>query len=333
MMDEAETVFATVEEQNPENVDQIKRGWEEALCDVRKVLHAGVDMRVAYNPLIWRVTRYPVGLRLLSGPWGSYAIIEFSTPNGIIYFDCFSYGEAKHGVLAHEIAHIIDDKHWKLDKQVLIRESEVYVTREQRAELIAFTAFPLGILHANRSLIESTTQFIGYRPADLKEFLEPFVFIETLGRMGMPRTDDLPLFFREMKNTVEVPIERLLGSYISTNLYSLAGLVTSPGLNTSNSYGIKQSAGLYQSRQLLCDHLMGKLSSQELIQHLLALNYTTTIDGSICGYRPMEQIPLHLTDTHVISTMLDTLPQGPWECYNDMRRALEMILEHCVDLA
>jgi hypothetical protein len=71
MMDEAETVFATVEEQNPENVDRIKRGWDEALCAVRKVLHAGVDMRVAYNPLIWRVTRYPVGLRLLSGPWGS----------------------------------------------------------------------------------------------------------------------------------------------------------------------------------------------------------------------------------------------------------------------
>jgi hypothetical protein len=36
MMDEAETVFATVEEQNPENVDRIKRRWEEALCDLNR---------------------------------------------------------------------------------------------------------------------------------------------------------------------------------------------------------------------------------------------------------------------------------------------------------
>ncbi|MCJ7445225.1 MAG: hypothetical protein MUO26_12010 [Methanotrichaceae archaeon] len=133
MLSDLETTIATIEQQNLKLITGIKERWQRAFEEASTLLKWNDQLIVEYNPAIWRISRYPVGLRLFSYPWKNVCIFEFGTPNYAFPFDCFESEEAKLGVMLHEIAHFIDDCYWDFDLRNVTIESRNYVTREQRA--------------------------------------------------------------------------------------------------------------------------------------------------------------------------------------------------------
>ncbi len=146
MLSDLESAMALVEGQELEAVSAVKDGWQQALEDASKILKWPEGFTIQYNPAIWRGSRYTVGIRLLSNPFDDILIFEFSTPNYVLPFDCFASPNAKVGVMLHEIAHRIDDARWGFDLRGLRREAGDYITREQRAELLAFACCAAGSL-------------------------------------------------------------------------------------------------------------------------------------------------------------------------------------------
>jgi len=129
--------------------------------------------------------------------------------------------------MVHEIAHFIDDHRWNFDLPALIRESREYITREQRAELLAFVGAPCSIFHANQSLVESTMQGLGLPKEKFQQEIRAMAAAETLGRIGMERSGDLVKFYEEI-GELGLPAHRILEEYLSTHAFSLAGLTTYP---------------------------------------------------------------------------------------------------------
>jgi hypothetical protein len=136
MLNEMENAIVFIEKQSPEIISRVKDDWHLAFEEASKVLSCPEKFIVEYNPAIWRVSRHPVGIRLVSSLWGTYFIFEFATPNLNLPFDCFEAMEAKTGVMVHEIAHLIDDRRLGFDLERLAADSSEYITREQRAEQI-----------------------------------------------------------------------------------------------------------------------------------------------------------------------------------------------------
>lgn len=112
MLSDMESAIAFIEKQDTGIISNIKDEWRSALEEASKLLPCPEKLLVEYNPAIWRVSRHPVGIRLVSSPWGTYFIFEFAAPNNMLAFDIFDSMEAKTGVMAHELAHLIDDKRW-----------------------------------------------------------------------------------------------------------------------------------------------------------------------------------------------------------------------------
>jgi hypothetical protein len=153
MLSDLEAAIVSVEGQDPIKVLGVKDAWEKARAKASSIIYWPDKLIVQYNPAIWRISRFPVGIRLFSSPWSRVFVFEFASPNSRLPFDCFPNEDAKLGVMVHELAHFIDDNAWNFDLPALVRESREYVTREQRGELLAFAGAPCSIFHANQSLI------------------------------------------------------------------------------------------------------------------------------------------------------------------------------------
>lgn len=329
MLSDMESAIALVEDQDPETISKVKDSWHLALAESSKVLSWPDRLIVEYNPAIWRISRHPVGIRLISSPWEKIFIFEFATPNFVIPFDCFPSIESKTGVMFHEIAHLIDDRRWGFDLRKLARDSSEYVTREQRAELLGFSGNPLGIFEANKALIESTMKKLGYDPAELGEYLMPLAAVETLGRIGMERSDDIVGFYAEIEANV-FPVHTVLEEYLAMNVFSLAGLTTEPGQNDSDAHGIKRSRDLASARVWLCEYLKGNIGIRNLEKKLGDLNYKVKIDPAIQGYNPVSSIDLKhldpvLAEKNISSAIQIFQYEVPWKCFEDLLEALEKI--------
>lgn len=322
MLSDMEAAIVFVEKQDLEGVSKVKDAWQMALGEASRVLSWSDKLLVEYNPGIWRVSRHPVGIRMVSAPWGKFFIFEFASPNLVLPFDCFDSGEAKTGVMVHEVAHLIDDRRWGFDLRSLAVESLEYVTREQRAELLAFAGYPLGIFEANRALIGATAKKLGI---ELGEYLWPLAAVETLGRIGVCRSDDLVGFYGDIEYS-GVPVHRVLEEYLATNVFSLAGLTTGPDLNNSNAYGIKRSKDLASARALLCGYLKGKMDRMELEGKLAKLNYK--VGDSSEGYNPLSCIDFKHLNLEASKKNISLAREAfrdisPWKCFDDLRKALE----------
>lgn len=328
MLSDMESAIAFIEKQDIEIISRIKDEWNLALKEASKVLPRPEKLLVEYNPAIFRVSRHPVGIRLVSSPWGNYFIFEFATPNNMLPFDIFESTQAKTGVMVHELSHLIDDKRWGFDLTKLIEDSSEYVTREQRAELMGFASCPVGIFEANRALIESTIKKLGYESEALGSYIKPLAAVETLGRIGMQRSDDLVRFYAEIEAVF--PIHRVLEEYLSTNVFSLAGFVTSPELNKSSVYGIKKVRDLSLARDFFCEYLKGKISINELEEKLEKLNYKMKVDSGIQAYNPLNCINfLHfnseIAKKNIASALNIFMIDAPWRCFEDLQNALKEI--------
>jgi len=100
----SERAAAAVENIDEKLLAKIKESWENALEQVLEDFDFKREIYLEYNPLIWHVSKYPIGIRVYRSIPGVITIIEFSTPNRIIPFDIFSSFESKRAVIAHEIA-------------------------------------------------------------------------------------------------------------------------------------------------------------------------------------------------------------------------------------
>jgi hypothetical protein len=328
MLSDLETTIAIIEQQDIELIASIKEGWQWALEKALGLLKWNDQLVVEYNPAIWRISRYPVGLRLFSYPWKNVFIFEFGTPNHVFPFDCFESKEAKFGVMLHEIAHFIDDDYCGFDLRSVIEESRNYVTREQRAELLAFCSYPQGIFEANKSLITATIRNANLDPMDADDLLA-FSAIETLGRIGMNRSDNLINFFRELDDKGTF-ICGILENYVSNYVFSLAGLTPCPDLNESKNFGIKKSRVLAFVTRRLNEYLRKRIDLSSLEDSLKSLNYKVHAEGAISDYNPLRCIDFRFLDVELAESNISPAKlvfdeTSSWNCFADLGEALERI--------
>ena len=269
MLSDMESAMALVEGQKLEAVSSVKDEWQQALEEASKILKWPDRFIVQYNPAIWRRSHYPVGMRLLSDPFKDYLIFEFATPNYILPFDCFELGMAKTGVMLHEFSHLIDDDRWGFDLGSLAIEAGEFITREQRAELLAFACCPIGVFEANLALIKSTARMLD---VELGEHSKALAAVETMGHAGLAGEADPIEVFKETQGA-GIPADRILEHYLCTFAFSLAGLTTTPDLNESNGLGIKRSKDLMQANKWLCQHLRDEIDLPELQELLEGAGY------------------------------------------------------------
>jgi hypothetical protein len=248
MLSDLERAMALVEGQEQQEVSAVKDRWQEALDDASKMLKCSDRFMVQYNPAIWRGSRYVVGMRLLSGPWAEHLIFEFATPNYVLPFDCFEPPMAKIGVMLHELAHLIDDARWGFDLDSLAKEAGEFVTREQRAELLAFACCPIGAFEANLALIQATARMLG---VELGQHGKVLAAVETTGHAGLVREVDPVEVYREIQ-AEGILVDRILEEYLCTFVFALAGLAAVPDQNLRRDLGIKRSRDLTKANEWLC---------------------------------------------------------------------------------
>ncbi len=289
MLSDLESAMALVEGQELEAVSSVKDWWHQAMEEASTILKWPERFVVQYNPAIWRGSRYVVGMRLLSDPFAELLIFEFATPNYILPFDCFSEAGAKKGVMLHELAHLVDDDRWGFDLQGLRKEAGQYVTREQRAELLAFACSPLEVYQANLALVHSTAWMLG---VDLGQHAKALAAVETAGHAGLPRTVDPIDIYREIQ-AEGIPVDKILEAYLCTFVFSLAGLASVPGDNLREDLGIKRSKDLTQANEWMCRHLRGEMDYSELQDLLEGVGY---YGFSQKNYDPLSCLDLSCID-------------------------------------
>lgn len=321
-----EKAIAYIEQQEFEIISTIKESWLLAFEKALTILPWSDVFLVEYNPNIWRILRHPVGIRMILSPLGKYIIFEFATPNHALPFDCFDAHTAKIGVMVHEIAHLIDDLRWDFDFKSLAVESREYVSREQRAELLAFAGCPLGIFEANKALIRATINRLGYDQAEFQGFLNLLAAVETLGRLGMNRGDDIIELYKYIENK-DIPVHMILREYLATNVFSLAGFTTGPDLNMSTEHGIKKSKDLTLARIMLCEYLDGKIDHKSFKEKLEKLHYKVRVDSAIQDYNPLNCIDFdHLNQEKAKKNISEALKvfqdKTPWKCFYDLQKVL-----------
>jgi hypothetical protein len=289
MLSDLESAMAMVEGQKLDAVSAVKDEWQMALEEASKILKWPEGFIVQYNPAIWRGSRYPVGMRLLSDPFADHLIFEFATPNYVLPFDCFLPSRAKVGVMLHEFAHLIDDERWGFDLGSLAKEAEDFITREQRAELFAFACCPMCIFEANLAMIESTARMLGVR---LREHAKALAAAETMGHAGLAGDTDPVEVFRRVQ-AQGIPADKVIEEYLCTFAFSLAGLTTIPDKNESQGLGIKRSEDLEQANRWLCRHLRGEMDLQKLQELLESIGYYAFSDE---GHDPLSCLDLAYID-------------------------------------
>jgi len=328
MLSDLETTIAIIEQQNIELIADIKERWQWAFEEALRLLKWDDQLVVEYNPAIWRISSYPVGLRLVSYPWKKVFIFEFGTPNCVFPFDCFESKDAKLGVILHEISHFIDDVHCGLDLRGMIEDSRNYVTREQRAEFLAFCSYPQGIFEANKSLITATIRNSNLDRMDADDLIA-FSAIETLGRIGMGRSDNLIKFFKEFKEK-GIFVDEILEKYVSNYVFSLAGLTPCRDLNESKIFGIKKSRALALATRRLTEYLRNGIDLSLLEDSLKRLDYKVHADIAILGNDPSKCIDFRFLDIDLAERIVSQArlafdKTSSWNCFDDLREALENI--------
>jgi hypothetical protein len=320
MLSDLESAMALVEGQELEVVSSVKDWWHQAMEEASKILKWPERFVVQFNPAIWRGSRYVVGMRLLSDPWSDLLIFEFATPNYVFPFDCFSEAGAKKGVMLHELAHLADDNRWGFDLRGLRKEAGQYVTREQRAELLAFACSPIDVYQANLALVQSTAWTLG---VDLGQHAKALAAVETAGHAGLPRKVDPIDVYRELQ-AEGIPVDRVLKAYLSTFVFSLAGLAAVPDDNLREDLGIKKSRDLTQANEWLCRHLRGELDYTELQELLEGVGY---YGFSQKDYNPFSCLDLSCVDRKAAGENVNRarIYFGEESCFEDLRRAVEKL--------
>ncbi len=119
-------------------------------------------------------------------------------------------------------------------------------------------------------------------------------------------------------------------AYISTYVFSLAGLTGSPSLNESKDYGIKKSKSLSLATRSLYEYLGKRIDLPSLEFSLKKLYYKVQTDIVISGYNPLSCIDFSLLNFELAKRNLSRARRvfnksSHWNCFNDLGEALEKV--------
>ena len=320
MLSELESAMAMIEARDQKEVLEVKDGWQEAMEGASEILSWPDSFVIQYNPATWRSHRYVVGMRLVSYPWDELTVFEFTTPNGMLPFDCFGQKFAKVGVMLHEIGHLVDDARWGFDLEALAQDSEEFITREQRAELFAFACHPVAAFEANLALVESTTRLLGI---NLGRHSKTMAAIETMGHAGLAGDAD-PIEILKGIQDLGFPVDRILEGYLAVFSFSMAGLTTVPEMNCSRGLGIKRSECLERANWYLCQYLRDEIDLDELQENLIGMDYLAFSEE---GYDPLECLDFGYVNREKAKENLSQARKyfGEEPCFEDLLRSVEAL--------
>lgn len=244
-------------------------------------------------------------------------VFDFATPNNTLQFDCFGPDKAKLGVMLHEIAHMLDDERWGFDLGGLKEEAREFITREQRAELLAFACSPVAVFEANLALIRSTARMLD---VDLGEHDLALAAVETAGHAGLAGTVD-PIAVSNEIQSKGFAVDMVLEHYLSNFVFSLAGLATAPDGNKHEGIGIKRSEDLSKAGTWLCRYLRHEIDLPELEEMLGGAGYFAFIEE---GYDPLSILDFSCIDRDLAMQNISSA-QRYFEtdtCFSDLYRAV-----------
>lgn len=275
--------------------------------------------RIVYNAATWYQFNNPALI------FPAEREMRFSTPNAHIPFDYYPSVAAKCGIMGHNFAYLADiEEYYPFHFPLFLWEQKDYVTPLQRANLRAAHFMPDALVEVTR---EGLRSFLKVRGAEqgMEDYEEPLVTMETLGLLGVPRRDDMLLFFKELSEAREVTFR----SFLETPyIFAFAGLATPPALNDNKEFGIRSREELTNVKVLVGSYVNAELTYEELSTRLNRAGYVTTSAGG--GYKPETSVDLRWVNLDsamerlkkVIAEYEHKAAHSSYYCYDDMAEAL-----------
>jgi hypothetical protein len=309
------------ETQDADEISRIKSEWQKALKQLEKFLDRKLNVDIEYYPSKWREERAGVGIT-------DTGIMWFSTPNIQVNFDSYNSFKSKLFAVAHEkFGHVADkEEYYGGSWDEYLDEYQTFVTPDQRTNLRVAHVIPNELYTAQIELVKRRFKILKRNFAELGKYLIPLALIETLGRMGMRRNDDIPKLLLKIQKVTELPMDNFW--------YCFAGLSTPPRLNGSKRYGIKKIYELENVQNAIARYLRKKITHIEMSRILEQSNYKTKIH---VGYKP--EYSVGLTGINNLELALENVskPSSYWEMVamhhntyhapQDMANALRSIQE------
>jgi hypothetical protein len=305
-------------------IAKVKTEWDEAFHIMLKYYEADVftSYRIEYNASVWYQFNNPALI------FPAEREMRFSTPNAQITFDYYPSLAAKCGIMAHNFAYLADiEEYYRYNFPMFLWEQKEYVTPLQRANVRAAQFMPDALVEVTREGLRSFLKARG-KEIGLGTYEEPLVILETLGLMGMPRSDDIVRFFKEWYET-NAPV---FDTFLETpSIFSFAGLATPPALNAEKKYGIRRRDDLTHVKMLMSHYVRAEMTYEELSRELETLGYTTIIDR----YKLEDSVDLRWVKLDaalervkkVIGDYEHKAAHSSYYCYADMAHALRSIYE------
>lgn len=309
-----------------QSIAQLKTDWADAFRIVRNYYEADVFTRytIEYTPSVWYHFKNPALI------FPAEHEMRFSTPNARLPFDYYPSLGAKCGILAHNFAYLADiEEYYPYNFSMFLWEQREYISPLQRANVRAAQFMPDALIAVTR---EGLRSFLKARDtaSGIGTYEEPLVILETLGLLGMPRSDDIIGFFDELNESHGA----FLDTFLETPyIFSFAGLATPPALNDDVTYGIRRREGLMQVKTLLNRYVHAELTSAEVRRALDMAGCTTTIVER--HYHPEDAVDLRWVKLDaaldrvkkVIAEYEHKAAHSQYQCYADMANALRKIYD------
>jgi hypothetical protein len=305
----------------------ITKEWETAFSSMRHYYEHETlaSYRIAYDPATWYWFKNPALI------YPEERVMRFATPNTAVPFDYYPSRVAKLGIVGHNFAYLADiEEYYPYNFPGFLGEQREFITPLQRANLRAAHVIPDTLVEVTREGLRGFLRVRGEPAAGLGSYEEPLAIMETLGLMGMPRHDDPLAFFKELSEAETAAVHTL---FETPYLFSLAGLVTPPALNTDRSFGIRNRAELTHVKELLQQYVHAELTAAELRAELERLRYTTELE--VADYQPEESVDLRWVKLdaamdrvkRTIAAYEHKAAHAPFACYVDMVSALRRIYD------
>ena len=292
-----ETAITNRELQEVDEISRVKSEWQKALKKLERTLGRRLNGEIKYDPNRWYEEKAGV-------TFSETGKMLFTTPNRVVDFDVYSSFQSKLFAVAHEkFGHIVDAKEYHGGDWIKTTdEFKTFITPEQRVNLRVAHLLPKELYDAQIEVIRKRFNFSKMDPKELGKYEMPLALIESLGRIGMQRNDDL----LELFSKIQVVTELLMGY----DWFCFAGISTPPALNESKEYGIKRMYEFKESIDNIAQYLKGRIPHVKILEILKRLNYKTTIDSD---YKP--EYSVGLTGINDLELALENLNRASsyWE--------------------
>jgi hypothetical protein len=305
-------------------IEAITKEWHQAFRIMHKYYeHEGFrNFRTEYDPSTWYEFKNPALI------YPAERAMRFSTPNTQIPFDYYPSRLAKCGIMGHNFAYLADiGEYYPYTFPEFLGEQKEFITPLQRANVRAAHFMPDALVAYIKEGLRSFLQAKGENKG-FGAYEDPLVILEMLGLMGMPRSDDILTFFKELSE------ENAFDTFLETPyIFSFAGIVTPPSLNDDKRYGIRRRDGLAYVKTLVSRYIKEEMGYNELSTELEKVGYTVTIGDE--GYNPEDSVDLRWVKLDyamervkgVIAEYEHKAAHSNYNCYADLAEALKRIYE------